>query len=101
MQVLRDASRYGMQEGLFAELEERLGGAALRDDRQAFERCVREQDTLLLRRVCDRLGTWIHLAALQGIDEPGIRARAELTALRHLAPEPIPDGYAALIARCG
>jgi hypothetical protein len=69
-------------------------------ERDAFERCVRGQDTLLLRRVCDRLGTWVHLGGLEGIDEPGVRARAELTALRHLAPDPIGDGYAGLIDRC-
>jgi len=101
MQVLRDAAHRGMHEGLFAVLEERLGRHALRRDREAMERCVRGQDTLLLRRVCDRLGTWIHIAALVPIEEPGIRARAELTALRHLGSDPIQDGYAALIDRCG
>jgi len=100
-QVLRDATRLRLHEGLFAVLEERLGRSALQQDREVFERCIREQDTLLLRPLCDRLGTWIHLAALQSVEEPGIRARAELTALRHLATDPISDGYAALIERCG
>ncbi|HEX5045174.1 MAG TPA: acyl-CoA dehydrogenase family protein [Candidatus Polarisedimenticolaceae bacterium] len=99
-QVLRDAARLRLHEGLFATLEERLGRSALQPDRDAFERCIREQDTLLLRPLCDRLGTWIHLAALQGVEEPGIRARAELTALRHLTADAIPAGYAALIERC-
>jgi hypothetical protein len=30
-----------------------------------------------------------------------MRARSELTTLRHLAPSPVHDGYAALIERCG
>ncbi len=100
MQVLNDALRLGLHEGLFAMLEERLGTPRLRSDRDAFDRCMREEDTLLLRRVCDRLGSWIHLAALEGIDEPGIRARAELTMLRHLSEDPIRDGYGDLIERC-
>lgn len=100
LQVLRDAARLGLHEGFLATLEARVGRAALRSDRQALERCVREQDTLLLRRVCDRLGTWLQVAALEGIDEPGIRARAELTRLRHLAADSMPDGYGALIDRC-
>ena len=100
MQVMRDGARRGAHEGFFAVLEGRLGRAALARDREGFERSVREQDTLLLRRVCDRLGTWIHLAALAGVDDPAIRARAELSALRHLASDPIRDGYAALIERC-
>jgi alkylation response protein AidB-like acyl-CoA dehydrogenase len=100
MQVLRDAVRLGFHEGFFAMLEERLGEDALRRDREAFELCMKEQDTLLLRRVCDRLGSWLHLAALEGIDEPGIRARTELTALRHLSVDPIRDGYRDLIERC-
>jgi len=99
-QVLRDAARLGLHEGLFSVLEARLGRSALQRDREAFERCIREQDTLLLRPVCDRLGTWIHLAALQAVDEPAVRARAELTALRHLASDPIRDGYATLVERC-
>jgi alkylation response protein AidB-like acyl-CoA dehydrogenase len=101
LQVLRDATRRGLHEGFFSVLEARLSPSALRGDRDAFERCVREQDTLLLRRACDRLGTWIQLAALQDIDEPGIKARAELTTTRRLASDPMPDGYAALIDRCG
>ena len=99
MQVLRDAGR-GMHEGFFAMLEERLGRERLRSDREALERSVREQDTLLLRRVCDRLGTWIHLAALEGTDDPGIRARAELSARTHLREDPADAGYAALVDRC-
>ncbi|HJQ96869.1 MAG TPA: acyl-CoA dehydrogenase family protein [Candidatus Polarisedimenticolaceae bacterium] len=100
LQVLRDASRRGMHEGLFHVLEPRLPGGSLKADREAFERCVREQDTLLLRRVCDRLGSWLHLAALSGIDDPRIRARAELTAMRHLRPDPFEKGYRGLIDRC-
>jgi len=100
MQVLRDAARKGMHEGFFAVLEEKLEHTSLARDREAFARSVKEQDTLLLRRVCDRLGTLIHLAALAGIDDPGIRARAELTSRRHLAVDPVQDGYAALIDRC-
>jgi hypothetical protein len=100
MQVLRDAVRYGLHEGFFAMLEARLGRDSLRRDREAFELCLSERDTLLLRRVCDRLGSWIHVAALEGIDEPGIRARAELTKLRHLSKDPIREGYGDLIERC-
>lgn len=99
MQVMRDAGR-GMHEGFFATLEERLGRDRLKADREALESAVREEDTLLLRRVCDRLGTWIHLAALEGIDEPGFRARAELTARTRLVPETSRQGYAELIDRC-
>ena len=99
-QVLRDAARLRVHEGFFAVLEDRLSRAELHRDREAFERCIREQDTLLLRPLCDRLGTWIHLAALQGLDQPGIRARAELTAWRHLSSDPVHDGYAALLERC-
>ncbi len=99
MQVLRDALRLGLHEGFFAALEERLGTAILRDDRTAFEQCMKEEDTLLLRRVCDRLGSWLHLAALEGIEEPGVRARAELTARRHLSEDAIQDGYGDLIER--
>jgi alkylation response protein AidB-like acyl-CoA dehydrogenase len=65
-QVLRDAARLHLHEGFFSVLEERLGRPALQHDRDAFERCIRDQDTLLLRPLCDRLGTWIHLAALEG-----------------------------------
>jgi len=90
----------GMHAGFFEILEARLGREALRRDREDFDRCVQEADTLLLRRVCDRLGTWIQLGALVGIDEPGIRARAELSASRHLASYAVPKGYAALIDRC-
>lgn len=100
MQVLNDALRLGLHDGFFAQLEERLEPGRLRPDRRAFDRCLKEQDTLLLRRVCDRLGSWIHLGALAGIDEPGIRARAELTTLRHLPQDPTRDGYDDLIERC-
>jgi alkylation response protein AidB-like acyl-CoA dehydrogenase len=100
MQVLRDALRLGFHEGFFAMLQERLGGDALRRDREGFELCMKEQDTLLLRRVCDRLGSWLHLAALEDIDEPGVRARAELTRLRHLSEDPLREGYGELIERC-
>ncbi|MDH3261521.1 MAG: acyl-CoA dehydrogenase family protein [Acidimicrobiia bacterium] len=100
MQVLNDALRLGLHEGFFAMLEKRLGSERLRSDRQAFDLCLKEQDTLLLRRVCDHLGSWIHLAALEDIDEPGIRARAELTTLRHLSEDPSRDGYGDLIERC-
>jgi acyl-CoA dehydrogenase len=100
VQVLRDAVQRGMHAGFFEILEARLGREALRRDREDFDRCVQEADTLLLRRVCDRLGTWIQLGALVGIDEPGIRARAELSASRHLASYAVPKGYAALIDRC-
>ncbi len=100
MQVLRDALRLGLHEGLFAVLEERLGAEPLRAEREAFETCMRRQDTLLLRRVCDRLGSWIHLAALEGIDEPGVRARAELTRLRRLPDTPVRSDYGELIERC-
>ena len=99
MQVMRDAGR-GMHEGFFAVLEERLGRDRLKADREALESAVREKDTLFLRRVCDRLGTWIHLAALEGIDEPGFRARAELTSRTRLLPENPRQGYAELIDRC-
>jgi hypothetical protein len=61
---------------------------------------MKDQDTLLLRRVCDRLGSWIQLAALAEIDEPGIRARADLTKLRHLSEDPVRHGYGDLIDRC-
>ena len=40
------------------------------------------------------------IAALAAIDEPGIRARAELTKLRHLSDDPIRVGYGDLIERC-
>jgi alkylation response protein AidB-like acyl-CoA dehydrogenase len=100
MQVLRDGIRLGLHEGFFAELQNRLGPKRLRVDREAFETAIGRQDTLLLRRVCDRLGSWLHLAALEGIDEPAIRARAELAALRHLSGSPAFDGYAELIDRC-
>jgi alkylation response protein AidB-like acyl-CoA dehydrogenase len=100
MQVLRDGLRHGFHEGLFAMLEDKLGAGELRDDREAFERCMKTGDTLLLRRLCDRLGSWIHLAGLEGIDEPGIRARAELTRHRHLRENPIREGYGELIERC-
>jgi alkylation response protein AidB-like acyl-CoA dehydrogenase len=100
MQVLRDALRLGLHEGFFATLEERLGSDALRRDREVFDLCVQERDTLLLRRICDRLGSWIHLAALEEVDEPGIRARAELTAVRHLSGDPVREGYGDLIERC-
>jgi alkylation response protein AidB-like acyl-CoA dehydrogenase len=99
-QVLRDAARLRLHEGFFALLEERLGRPALQHDRNALERCIRNQDTLLLRPLCDRLGTWIHLAALQGVEGAGSRARAELTMLRHLNANSVPEGYAALIERC-
>ena len=100
MQVLNDALRLSLHAGFFAVLEERLGADRLQRDRQAFDLCLQEQDTLLLRRVCDRLGSWIHIAALADIDESGIRARAELTALRHLSVDPIHEGYGDLIERC-
>ncbi len=100
MQVLNDAVRLSLHEGFFSVLEKRLGADRLQADREAFDRCMREHDTLLLRRVCDRLGSWIHLAALEGIDESGIQARAELTRLRHLLDEPRLEGYADLIERC-
>ena len=100
MQVLNDALRLGLHEGFFSILEERLGADRLQPDRKAFDLALREHDTLLLRRVCDRLGSWIHLAALAEVDESGIRARAELTAIRHLSEDPTPDGYDELIERC-
>jgi len=100
LQVLRDAQRLGVHEGFFATLEQRLGPGRLGDDRAAFALCLENRDTLLLRRVCDRLGSWLQLAALEELDDPGIRARAELTRLRHLSDNPIREGYAALIERC-
>ena len=101
MQVLRDALRLNIHEGFFVTLEERLGSELLRSDRTAFDLSLTQEDTLLLRRVCDRLGTWLHLAALHDIDDPGVRARAELTARRHLSDRAIQEGYDDLIARCG
>ncbi len=100
MQAFKDAVRFGVHEGFFAVLEGRLGRDRLRGDRRAFEQCLEQRDTLLLRRVCDRLGSWIHLAELESIDDPGIRARAELTTTRHLSADPIRDGYRDLVERC-
>jgi acyl-CoA dehydrogenase len=99
-QVQKDSARSSMHEGLFAVLEERLGVAALARDRELFEKCLRTSDTLMLRRLCDRLGTWIQLAALGRVRDPAIRARAELGAFRHLSEDPDPPGYADLITRC-
>jgi alkylation response protein AidB-like acyl-CoA dehydrogenase len=101
MQVLRDALRLGLHDGFFAMLDERLGRDTLVGDRQAFEQCLKTKDTLLLRRLCDRLGSWLHLAALSAIDDAGVRARAELTRIRHLAADPHGDGYGELIESCG
>ncbi len=100
MQVFRDAQRKGLHQGFFAMLEERLGQSELAADRRAFEQCLAEGDTLLLKRVCDRLGSWLHLAALSPIDDQGVRARAELTARTHLSGDPIRAGYSDLIRRC-
>jgi len=100
MQVLRDAHRLGLHEGFFHQLEERLGAPALAEDRQAFQQVLDRGDTLLLRRVCDRLGSWLHQAALLEVSLPGVRARAELSRRRHLAGSPQDPGYADLIARC-
>lgn len=100
MQILRDAARLKLHEGFFAVLEEKVGREELALDREAFEQAVTKQDTLLLRRVCDRLGTWLHLGALAAIDDPGISARAELTRKTHLAQSPLDEGYADLISRC-
>ncbi len=100
MQVLRDALRLGLHQGFFGMLERRLGADALATDRQAFQRCLDSGDTLLLRRVCDRLGTWLQLAGLADIELPGLQARAQLTRQRHLTGDPLRPGYGDLIARC-
>ena len=99
MQVMKDAGKLGLHEGFFAVLEGRLGGAVLRRDREAFEERLREGDTLLVRRVCDRLGSWIHLGGLCGIADPGVRARAELSEVMHLSGEILPVGYGELVGR--
>lgn len=100
MQVMRDGVRKRMHEGFFEVLEAALEPGALDRDRDAFETCLKEGDTLLLRRVCDRLGSWIHLAALTSIDDSGVTARAELSRWRHLSRDPIETDYADLIGRC-
>ncbi len=100
MQVLRDAHRLQLHRGFFAELEARLPAGALDADRGAFERALAGGDTLLLRRVCDRLGSWLQQAALADIELPGVRARAELSRRVHLGGSPDAPGYADLIARC-
>jgi len=68
-----DAVGLGPHEGFFAVLEERLGADRLRQDRGALDVRMKEQETLL-----QPLRSWLHVAALADIDEPGIRARAEL-----------------------
>ena len=100
MQVLRDALRLGLHQGFFRELERHLGAETIAADRAAFEQVLEGGDTLLLRRVCDRLGSWLQQAALLDIELPGVRARAELSRLVHLSGDPRRAGYAALIARC-
>ncbi len=100
MQVLRDAHRLGLHEGFFAELEARLGPEVLAADRAAFQQVLDTGDTLLLRRVCDRLGSWLHQAALRDVAIPGVRARAELSRRVHLSGSPTMDGYGDLIDSC-
>ncbi len=103
MQVYRDAARLGLHEGFFQVLGERFAAApaaGLDAERAAFERCVADGDTLRLRRVCDRLGTWLHLGALLPVDDPGVRARAELSARIHLTGDLDAPDYGDLIARC-
>jgi hypothetical protein len=100
MQVLRDALRLGLHRGFFAQLEARLGAEPVAADRAAFERVLEAGDTLLLRRVCDRLGSWLQQAALVPIELPGVRARADLSRRVHLAGGPEDPGYAALVSRC-
>lgn len=100
LQVLRDASRLGLHEGFFAVLGRTLDTGALDGDREVFQQCLESGDTLLLRRVCDRLGTWLHLGALSVIGDPSIQARAELTRRVHLSSDPYRDDYASLIDRC-
>jgi hypothetical protein len=105
MQVFRDAARLGLHEGFFAVLGQRLGGdpriaERLEAERADFERCLVEKDTLRLRRVCDRLGTWLHLGGLREVDSCPVRARAELTARIHLTGDLDGPDYPDLIARC-
>lgn len=104
MQILRDAARLGLHEGFFRILGERLADHPLADrfaaDRADFERALAETDTLRLRRVCDRLGTWLHLGALTPIDDPAIQARADLTARMHITGDLDGDDYGDLIRSC-
>ncbi len=100
MQVLRDAHRLGLHRGFFAELEARLPADVLDVDRAAFDRVLESGDTLLLRRICDRLGSWLQQAALAGVELPGVQARAELSGRVHLGGDPRQPGYAGLIVRC-
>ncbi len=104
MQVMRDAARLGLHGGFFRVLGDRLAdhplAFAFDVDREDFDRALADKDTLRLRRVCDRLGTWLHLGALSPVDDPAITARADLSARMHITGDLEGGDYGDLIRRC-
>ena len=96
-QVLRDAQRFGVHQGFFAVLTERLGEDAVLPEAEAFSALLEADPALAVlrfRRLADRMATLVMLAAMQPVSE--LSAAAQLTA-RHLRPLPVNEGYLDLI----
>jgi len=110
-QVLRDMVRYGVQEGFFAVLRQRLGegsdqAGVDRDEAELNEVIAavraagrtdaeaRDLAELRFRRLADRLATWVMIAAMTPV--PALAAAASMSR-RHLADLPLDAGYLGLV----
>ena len=95
-QVLRDCARFGLQQGFFAELQQRLDpslAAELAADSQAFASLAEQPPDvrdLRFRRLASRLAIWVMVAAMQPV--PELDAARYLT-MRHLRDLPIDEDY--------
>jgi len=96
-QVFNDCLRYNLHHGFLKMLRLRLGSERVAPTEALLSVCLKTQDTLLLRPVCDQLASLLHLAALQPISDPAIEARAALSAWRHLDGGEVNEAYRELL----
>jgi len=100
-QALRDCLTRRPQEGFFALLERRIGADLVRPEAERLAASLKLGEADALRAFAEhawRIASLVGLAGLADVQDPGVRARAELMA-SFLDPSPgLPSG--ALIDRC-
>lgn len=106
-QVLRDCRRLAVHRGFFAVLEARLGPDRVRPVAEALEQALVLEDapaSLRLRPLVDRMAALVMIGGMEGLNDPRLRARADLLALRHLGgPDPAQNAgteYIVLLKEC-